>query len=75
MEWMAAERNGWTDGSGPVVNEMLLHDVYDLPHEVLRAAPRKEESFALSCPLCGGTGDRFAAIRHENGCPRADTFN
>jgi hypothetical protein len=34
MPWTATETPG-TDNAGLFANEMLLHDVYDLPREVL----------------------------------------
>jgi hypothetical protein len=39
---MEATATGRLEGrtTGPVVNEMLLHDVYELPRELLRGALR-----------------------------------
>jgi len=34
----AGKVDGWTGPANPVVNEMLLHDVYELPLEALRGA-------------------------------------
>lgn len=43
MEWTMTGNGGGSGPVTPVVNEMLLHDVYDLPLEVLRGAgPRRE---------------------------------
>ena len=36
----AGQSEGWTGSTHPVINEMLLHDVYELPREVLRGALR-----------------------------------
>src|SRR6185369_8950733 len=40
MEWTVTGNGGGSGPVIPVVNEMLLHDVYDLPLEVLRSTRR-----------------------------------
>jgi hypothetical protein len=49
----------------PLVNEMWLHDVYEMPRDFAE----EPLSFGpLSCPECGGHGETGATVRHENHC-------
>lgn len=43
-----------------VLNEMLLHDVYEIPHG---------EETRPACPRCGETGVSLDTILHERWCP------
>lgn len=55
----------------PVLREMLLHDVYDLPdaefEEIDATVP------ILCCPQCWETGLSLEGIPHKPGCPLAGT--
>jgi hypothetical protein len=55
----------------PVLREMLLHDVYDLPQ-----TPFEEIDATVSvlfCPQCWETGLSLESIPHKPGCPLAGT--
>ena len=63
----ASGSDGWTLAEGPVLNEMLLHDVYDVPYDVLRSA-LKAGPLVAACPCCCGTGVDYDSIRHARDC-------
>jgi hypothetical protein len=68
MPQTASSPQGWTPAAGPLVNEMLLHDVYDLPYDVLRSALYGRNPRIVECPCCGGNGDDHDSIRHAGDC-------
>jgi len=46
-----------------VINELILHDVYELPHG---------EGTLTVCPQCGEVGESLDTILHERWCPYGD---
>lgn len=46
-----------------VLNEMLLHDVYELP---------PGEGTLMVCPRCGEMGESLETTLHERWCPYGD---
>lgn len=72
----ASSSEGWTPAAGSIVNEMLLHDVYDVPYDVLRSAMRDSRGrLAAECPCCGGTGEDDDSIRHTRDCSFTGTVS
>lgn len=55
----------------PVLHEMLLHDVYEVPEEVFEEIDATVA--VLFCPQCWETGLSLETIPHKAGCPLANT--
>jgi hypothetical protein len=68
-----ASRSYKEQGSGadPVLREMLLHDVYEVPAGVFEEIDAT--AAILCCPQCWETGLSLADIPHKPGCPLAGT--
>lgn len=68
-----ANLNGQEEIAGfdPVVREMLLHDVYEVPEEVFEEIDAAIS--VLCCPQCWETGISLETIPHKMGCPLAET--
>ena len=76
MPTTASSSERWTPApvvNDSIVNEMLLHDVYDMPYDVLRSALRSGHRLAAACPCCGGTGEDDDSIRHACDCSFSGT--
>lgn len=58
-------------GFDPVLREMLLHDVYELPEETFEEIDATVA--VLFCPQCWETGLSLESIPHKPGCPLAGT--
>ena len=50
----------------PVIHEMLLHDVYEIPTDQID--PVFLDDGRVLCTCCGETGESVEAIRHEAWC-------
>ena len=50
-------------GKDAVTNEMLLHDVYEIP---------REDTGLVVCPYCEEVGESMDLLLHERWCPMGD---